>query len=120
MNKAGRDQLGRWVREWQRILRLQDWKVKAFLKREDDMSVPDADGVCHFQITKKRGHIELRDPIDFGSPSFPVNLEQVIVHELLHLHFAPFQGKAGSPQLLAQEQAIEAIADALIELKRKG
>ena len=42
------------------------------------------------------------------------NYDLTIVHELLHLHFAPFQESDDTPKGVAQEQAINCISQAII------
>jgi hypothetical protein len=46
-------------------------------------------------------------------------MEKTLVHELLHLHFAPFAAPDGTPEDTAQEQAIDLIAKALVAEHRK-
>jgi len=113
-------QLDAWLREWQRILRLQDWEVKVAARRERAMHSDECEGCNRYQPELKRASIHIRDPLDDPEDAdFPPDPETTIVHELLHLHFAPFYVTKGLLNTL-QEQAIEAIAQSLVGLKRRG
>jgi hypothetical protein len=113
-------QLDAWLREWQRILRLQDWEVKVAARRERAMQSNDCEGCNRYQPDLKRASIHIRDPLDEPEDAdFPADPEATIVHELLHLHFAPFYVTKGLLNTL-QEQAIEVIAQSLVGLKRRG
>ncbi|MEH2033364.1 MAG: hypothetical protein V7K67_27715 [Nostoc sp.] len=46
----------------------------------------------------------------------PYNIEETLVHELLHLHLVTFD-MSDEPKRLALEQAINVIARALVNLK---
>lgn len=112
-------ELQKLCREWQKRLRLQDWDVKVFVKRESQFINENAAGECSWQLAKKLAVIRILDPIDYGSNlAWPQDQEATLVHELLHLHFAPFAAKDDTPEDTAQEQAIDLIARALVELKR--
>ncbi len=102
--------------EWQAILRLNDWDVKASMV--DAIRMPRARGDCSYVLETKTAEIRVRKPINDGP--WPADPEEAFVHELLHLHFAPFEAADdGSPQSVSQEQAINLIALALVTLKRR-
>lgn len=55
------------------------------------------------------------DPVDYPPDIItPYELEETLVHELLHLHFAPFMSEHDTLERTLQEQAIDAIAKALV------
>ncbi len=85
------------------------------------MSLEDASGVCKWTQSLALAEIELIDPIDFHKRAQPYDMEVVLVHELLHLHFAPIDNCKPTDDLeeIMLERAIEHIAKALIETKRK-
>lgn len=115
------DQIDAWLAEWQEVLRLRDWKVTASIVRGRNMTRENAEGCIPYQLTKKRATIELLDLIDEPAGyDFPIDHELSCVHELLHLHFAPFFAADDSPENTAQEIAIELIAEALVTLKRRA
>lgn len=108
--------------EWQKILRLQDWIVNVRIKRRSDMSDGNFDAQIHVTLPNRVATIYILDPIDYDSRSeLPQDMEQHLVHELLHIHLYPITGKFEEGLLqIAEEQAIEAISWGLIALKRGG
>ncbi|MEW6044997.1 MAG: hypothetical protein AB1609_00710 [Bacillota bacterium] len=112
------DELTEKCRLWQRRLRLQDWDIVTKIVRADDMH-SDGQGECMWVIERKEAIIKLLDPVDYSPRSpFEQDHERTLVHELLHLHFAPFTAKDGTPEDVAQEQAIQCLAKALVALAR--
>lgn len=110
--------------KWQERLRLQDWTVDVRVKRKHDMTLSDALASCEWYMERKDAIIEVVDPIDLDSYKGFLNGEEgdydvSIVHELLHLHFAPFTPREESHQTVAIEQAINAISKALVRLERE-
>ena len=101
-------------REWQRRLRLQDWQVELSFRRFHEMS-GDTRGDCYMSMEQRIARIDILNPKDARPDAPPYDLEQTIVHELLHLHFEPFWR---NKKRLELEQAIEAIAFALVAAKR--
>jgi len=102
--------------EWQRILKLQDWDVLVAVPSGEAMD--EAEGQVTFDLGKKIADIKLVTPEGYPFDAMrPYQMEETLVHELLHLHFAPFDAKTGTPKGVAQEQAINAIARALVNLK---
>jgi hypothetical protein len=109
-----------WLREWQRTLRLQDWRLKIEARREKDMEFEGCHGLCNYSPALKDATITVRNSIDFqDGGGYPEDVEATIVHELLHLHFSPFYVTKGLVNTF-QEQAIEVIAQSLVGLKRRG
>lgn len=107
--------------EWQRELRLQDWDVVAQYRRGHAMRDPDNQGECAWLPHKKLATIYILDPADYPpDASRPQDVELTLVHELLHLHFAPFVAERDSAEDIAQEVAIDQIARALVALKRRS
>lgn len=105
---------------WQQRLRLSDWDVKADIVPRRNMSKPDACGECSWDLCEKVAHIKVVELEDY--PSFalrPYDAEEILVHELLHLHIAPFNAEY-EPEQTAQEQMINAIASALVKLAREN
>ena len=94
--------------EWQRKLRLQDWQVRVEFARYFDM--PGRLGECDNCPLTKTATIRLLVPGDIGPQNAYPDIEHTIIHELLHLHFAPFYD-ADNPYM---EQAINLIAGALV------
>jgi len=103
--------------KWTRILRLQDWNIDISVKRERDMFTAAVGGCVNFHFEKRHAIIQILDPIDFD-PDTPCkpdqDMEQTLVHELLHLHLTQWK----EDHKPFEEQAIHAIAQALILLDR--
>ncbi|MHC5779681.1 hypothetical protein [Nostoc sp.] len=102
--------------EWQQILRLMDWDVSVNIVSYEEMP-EGVEGECQFVINNKTANIKLIKPEGYPFDALrPYDMEQTLVHELLHLHFAPFNIDTGL-KATSQEQAINAIARALVNLK---
>lgn len=97
--------------QWQALLRLKDWNLTVRISPITRLG-DDYVGCCSYQLSHKHAVIELTGEED---------IEETLVHELLHLHFAPLgiTDECG-PRDVGQEQAINLIAEALIRLKRKA
>ncbi|GEM_PF-1144546 len=106
-------------REWQQRLRLADWDVTVKVVPAMDMSSTQAQGCIHWRITEKTADIKLVTPEDAvkQNPMRPYNLEETLIHELLHLHMAPFEPDSSEQtECMAMEWTINAIAGALLKL----
>ncbi len=110
------EELEQKCREWQAILKLRDWDVKPKIARYYDE--PNL-GSCTWKLQKKMALINIQEHDDYDhNLKWERDQETTLVHELLHLHFAPFDAEPETPQGLAQEQAIHATSTALVNLKR--
>jgi hypothetical protein len=104
------------VRYWQQRLRLQDWAVEIVMERAYDLG--DYWGKIHVAEDKRRARIRIMDPIDLSPAAIaPYDMDQIIVHELLHIHLYPITKAEDS---MPEEQAIEAISWALVGLDRRA
>lgn len=104
--------------EWQKRLRLTDWRVSIKYTRASE-GLGENEGRCTWNLHRKEACIEVLDPVDHPTnKAFPCDTEVTVVHELVHLHFAPFDAEEESAESVAQEQAIECIAQALVEAER--
>jgi hypothetical protein len=112
---------------WQRLLRLQDWRIDVKFVDTENLA-DDALGSCSPFSDAKLAIIKLAREEATGktgafATSFPehYDTERLLIHELLHI---PLHGviteDASEPERVLQEQAIESIADALIALERKN
>lgn len=110
--------------EWQRRLRLQDWTVLIRRVRAAEYG----EGKCvagqvEWGLAKRAAVIKITEPEDYAlqcNKDFETvqDMEITVVHELLHLHTAPFTLQQEPYESTAEEQAIDAIARALVSLKR--
>lgn len=110
---------------WQRKLRLQDWNVQVRLVRLNEMPDQDAIGAISQAIERKDAQMTLLSPLDmplmasYFMHSEEMNYSLTIVHELLHLHMAPFTAGATETELVAEEQAINAISQCIFNAYAK-
>jgi hypothetical protein len=108
--------------EWQETLRLQHWDIKLKIARGNGLDLPEGlQGRCEWVLKKRSAFIRLINPMDWDKTIlWPQDMERTLVHELLHLHFAPFdEFPQDSANHVAAEQAIDALSLALVNLKRK-
>ena len=104
------------VAGWQERLKLQDWTIQARVCRSFEMSDPGRQGEIAFWDVQKVARLSVLDPIDFPKTGWlPQDPENTIVHELLHVHFRPLSDISTPHLELAEEQAVNAIANALVE-----
>lgn len=104
---------------WKKELRLSDWDIKLEVVRSHAFR-DDFVGDCGVSLGNKTAHIRLMDEIDVnGTEWFPLDQEEVLVHELLHIHMEPFFPKDGNALNFTGEQAIESIAKCLVSLRRQ-
>jgi hypothetical protein len=109
------EQLQKKLKEWQKRLRLQDWLIKARICRSHEL--PDVMAVP--TLPKKMALIKILDHNDYDPTCvFPQDMEDSLVHELLHLHFAPLG--LDDDKYIELEQAIESIASGLISALREN
>ncbi|MDD9147361.1 hypothetical protein OYT88_02200 [Sporolactobacillus sp. CQH2019] len=109
------EQLQKKLSYWQNRLRLKDWDITVSIKRMSQFSSDNLQGECEWVLQSKVARIRILDPDDFTHSILTNDMEECLVHELLHLHFAPFDNEKN---YMVQEQAIEAIAKALVETDR--
>lgn len=116
------DQLRAKCAEWQKILRLQDWIVNVSICRERDMKNNGCCGEVEWTLEKRMAQVRILDPVDYPESAMEGHdMEETLVHELLHLHMAPFQpDREDELRYCALEQAIDAISRGLVQLKRSN
>lgn len=106
---------------WQKILRLEHWDVAIHVVRASAMD-PGNQASIGWTPEKRMARIKLADPIDWPpgtDEAFPQDMENSIVHELLHIHFRDVEKKSEEPSDERTEQVIHVIACALVDLDRK-
>lgn len=101
---------------WQQVLRLQDWDIIIKIKRGYEMG--NDCGNVNYQGYSKKAIINLLDPDDYSNEDFAYDIEETLVHELLHLRFSGAVNNAsdGSASSNAEEIAIDQTAEAFVEL----
>lgn len=114
--------LERTCRFWQKKLRLADWRVTIKFVRAEEMG-DEAQGKCHWNDQARTAAIWILHPDDYKPTNYPNDVQQdiedTIVHELLHLHLIAWDTDDKPADERFMEQAIESITGALLTLKRR-
>ncbi len=108
--------LQRVCRDWQHRLRLNDWEVKIVFASLEDLPA-ESQGACDWNLHARTAEIKVLDPKEWDS-AIPQDVENTVVHELIHLHLAPWDTK-NKAQEIQMEQAIESLSGAFVSLKRR-
>jgi hypothetical protein len=107
------------TQEWQKLLRLQDWRVRVEFVEPLEMEDPGSMGQCQTDRGLRQVKIKLRSPeYNCYENEFNQDVEATLVHELLHVYTNLIIHAPDSTQGLFVEQAIEAMTMALLSLKR--
>lgn len=108
-----------WV--WQKRLNLADWQVSLAMARTSDLR-PRTLGNIHWDLAKKTAMIHVMDPSDYRMPFHAMldDMEFTVVHELIHLGFAPVLAdlQRTDANRREEEHAVNHMADALLTLER--
>lgn len=116
-----KDKLEERLAYWQKKLNLLDWQFEVNICRARDMKENCA-GSINWTLSNKMALISILNPIDYPEDAMGVqDMENTLVHELLHIHLAPLNDDYSQNEhyTLFEEWAICSIAGALIELERK-
>lgn len=109
---------------WQKVLRLQDWRIHVEMVDSDE--IENNAGQCHVHQHGKTAVIKLIKPEAYNRTSsfakaFPdtLEVEVTLVHELLHIPFdGLFVEEENEIREDREEQALEMTAHALVRLDR--
>lgn len=110
---------------WQKILRLQDWRIHVMMVDSDE--IENNAGQCHVHQHGKTAVIKLIKPEAYNRTSafakaFPDTLdtEVTLVHELLHIPFDGLFVEEEDNELRTdrEESALELLAHALVKMDR--
>jgi hypothetical protein len=104
--------------EWQRRLKLEDWKVSILSVHPSDLR-PHTLGNIHWDADKKTAVIRVLNASDYHMPYRATlnDMEFTIVHELIHLELVSLPRSEASRS--DEEYAINHLADALLEFERE-
>ena len=110
---------------WQNRLELQDWRIHVRFVRgrhlmQHDYCAADIEWVNEhkYAFISIRTEDDYRDQFPDTSAAIPYDAERSLVHELLHIHTRAWETKQDSPESIAEEQAINALARTLVAMKR--
>lgn len=108
-----------WV--WQRRLNLEDWKIALVMARTSDLR-PKTLGNIHWDLEKKAAVLHVLDPADYRLPWSEMldDIEFTVVHELIHLGFAPVVSdlQRSDANRREEEHTVNHMAAALLKLDR--
>lgn len=114
------EQIKKLCKEWQDRLKLNRWDIQINIYRESDFTNEESEGEISYKLSNGKAIIRILDPIDFPETPFLQDMEKTIVHELLHLQFAPFAIENDtSLEYMLMENTIELLAQTLVDLKRE-
>lgn len=112
------DQLRQLCAEYQKTLRLQDWRVHIDVGRPSPENQDDAASV-RWNTTLKVARVHICSAEYYPENNLePQDMEVDLVHELVHLYFAPLGKPPDDTSEEGLEAAIEAIAEAVVSLRR--
>ena len=101
---------------WQRTLGLSDWKVVVKLERLYDFPT-NVQGQCTWNLERKEAVIQILNHQDWDPAcDFEQDHVHTLIHELIHLHFAPFFCEAKPDKETEKEQANHAISRAILRI----
>lgn len=108
------------LREWQRVLGLLDWDVK--IRWAASYEMPNDVKAAIIQVWQKKAaviKVLRREDYDRDIP-WDQDIEQSIVHELLHISFHPFEPRdEDTLEWATWHQELDQIALALVTVKRE-
>lgn len=112
-------QVADWLRIWQQRLKLTDWRIETKIVRKTELK-PDTLGNVKWNLKNKTALIRVMSPTDYDLPESRIadDIECTIVHELLHLRLCELPHDRSNK--MAEEDVINPLADALLELHREG
>lgn len=111
MSRPELSQLGAY---WLEELRLQNWRVTFEYVR--DLCASDGSpvhGLCFRERDSKTAHIQVRDPETPIPGAVYRSPEETVVHEVSHLHFAPFDITKPA-EVTAEENAVWSFSEAML------
>ena len=124
-NEGFTEALNSACKEWQVRLGLQDWIIEVRVGRAKELDEDcRAFAINTHSLTEKFSSIRVVDPLDLPlmEQTLPVgearDYDLHLVHELIHLHFAPFQLEDTHPAHCYQEQAINMLSRSLLRAYR--
>lgn len=103
---------------YQKLLRLQDWRVEVVIVPKSKLRTR-TQAQIDWLLLRRSATISLLRPADYRRLfREPQDMELDIVHELCHLHLLGLGVIDGTPEDIAQEQAIEALSEGIVTLAR--
>lgn len=110
------------LEEWQKRLRMQDWFISLEYPCTNKDLIGEADGDVEYVESTKCAHIRIIDPETREGSLRPFDLEEILVHELLHCKFALLTNGEdwdNDLHLRILHQLIDDTARALVDAKKE-
>lgn len=105
--------------EWATLLRLEDWDIEIEVVRAKELGGEKCLGDCDFWMPKMVAKVRVADPETVDEECLGrTDVETVLVHEILHVRFAPYSPEEGTEAHRDFEVAIHRVSEALVHLKR--
>lgn len=121
MNYKDEGELKASLDEWVQILHLEAWEIHTFIRRRRDIPDKQAEGYTSYSFERRMADILLLDPMDYDDASFAQDMEQTLVHELMHLVLEVLTPEnKESLEYVMLEQIVDSLATTLVKLKRGG
>lgn len=110
-------QMNKKLEYWKTLLGLDSWDIKFTFKRQRDLG--DSQARVSWTLEKSAAVIGMVCHEDYDNERFPQDMEQSLVHELLHVKCATFDNfEEGSLQDVMHEQYIDSMAKILVTMDR--
>lgn len=119
------DQVVQVMTYWVAELRISDWSIDVEIQPSHRMD--DCSGLCRFNYANRHATIQLIDPKNTPDAYAPLDMEQIIVHELLHVVFCALHEWTRSEtspmssfdRKTIEEQPIDSMAWTLVNMRRR-
>lgn len=104
---------------WREKLVLTDWTIKFEANVDpEDMVVDEASGCTSWQESTKTAHIQILNKDRYKNRVAPFDVEQTIVHELLHLKLTFLSSECDQLQERVVHQLIDDLAKSFVNARR--
>lgn len=115
-------QVRRLLQKWAGRLKLADWEIMVTVVPKSELP-ENKSGLCSSVLTKKAAHVKILHPDD-ADPNWinAYDMELTLVHELVHLHVAPWAllYESGDHSEILLEQAVHTLSTSLVEADRRS
>ena len=115
--------LKRLMQFWKTKLRLNDWNVTVRYAKQEEFEDGDGQGQNNWNLHSRSSEILILHPDEYSPADYPnsvpQDIEDCLVHELLHLHLATWNTKNRAEEVHL-EQAVEAMTGSMIALRRRS
>lgn len=116
-------QLKRLTQVWQERLKLLDWDITVCWATVEQVEHEQKWAWVDFWRDEKRAKLTFTRPEHYGfvpeEQKRSADPEVFIIHELMHLHFTPFNTENGSAEDMAEENIVNLVSRLLIAIDRK-